>query len=183
MEWEKKVKKIAENLDKLDSELDEIKNNKIYENAFEWRFEFPEVLNDYGEFIGFDIVLGNPPYIRQESLGSNKLYLEEHYQTFAGTADIYVYFVERGMNILARNGNFIYILPNKWLRAGYGKNLRAFLQRQRLNTIIDFNDLPVFEEATTYPCILTTSKSLPRETLFMQQILKRYHFLMALVST
>ena len=56
--WEKDVKKLSDEIIKLEKELEEIKSNKIYENAFEWRFEFPEVLNDEGEFIGFDVVIG-----------------------------------------------------------------------------------------------------------------------------
>ena len=62
-DWEKKLKKLTAEIKKLEAELEEIKNNKIYENAFEWRFEFPEVLNDDGDFVGFDVVIGNPPYI------------------------------------------------------------------------------------------------------------------------
>ena len=67
-EWNKKVQKLTEQSQKLEKEIEEIKNNKIYENAFEWRFEFPEVLNDDGDFIGFDVVIGNPPYILVQSL-------------------------------------------------------------------------------------------------------------------
>ncbi len=62
-EWNKKVKKLTEEIKKYETEIEEIKNNKIYENAFEWRFEFPEVLNNDGDFVGFDVVIGNPPYI------------------------------------------------------------------------------------------------------------------------
>jgi adenine-specific DNA-methyltransferase len=65
-EWNKKVSKLAAETRKLDAEIEEIKNNKIYENAFEWRFEFPEVLNDDGDFVGFDVVIGNPPYINNQ---------------------------------------------------------------------------------------------------------------------
>ncbi|MBK7476688.1 MAG: Eco57I restriction-modification methylase domain-containing protein, partial [Haliscomenobacter sp.] len=78
--------------------------------------------------------------------------------TFAGTADLYVYFVERGMQILRPGGQFSYILPNKWMRAGYGGKLRQFVKRHRIEGISDFGDLPVFEEAITYPCILELSR-------------------------
>ncbi len=141
-----------------EKEIEDIQNNAIYRNAFEWRFEFPEVLDEKGNFIGFDIVIGNPPYIRQEELGDFKGYLQTRYKTFAGTADLYIFFVEQGMNLLRRNGHFTYILPNKWMRANYGKAFRRWLKQWQLRQIIDFGDLPVFEEATTYPCVLSIDK-------------------------
>ncbi len=157
--WNKKVEKLSKDTKKLETEIEEIKANKIFENAFEWRFEFPEVLNDDGDFVGFDVVIGNPPYISQEELGDIKPYLQEHYKTYAGTADLYVYFVERAVTIMRTGAVFSYIIPNKWMRAGYGIALRSFLQDQRLTEIIDFGDLPVFEEATTYPCIMQMEKA------------------------
>jgi len=152
--WNKKVDVLTKEIAKLEDEIETIKANKIYENAFEWRFEFPEVLNEEGDYVGFDVVIGNPPYIRQEELAPFKSYFGQRFQTFAGTADLYVYFVELGMNLLCRKGQFSYILPNKWMRAGYGKNLRQYVKGYALKRIVDFGDLPVFEEATTYPCIL-----------------------------
>src|SRR5690606_33191626 len=139
----------------------EIKSNKIFENAFEWRFEFPEVLNDEGEFVGFDVIIGNPPYVRQEELIELKKYLQQSYNSFVGTADLFVYFVELGLKSLKSNGNFAYIIPNKWMKAGYGKKLRDIVKSNRIESIIDFGDLAVFEEATTYPPILELSKSTP----------------------
>ena len=156
-----KTKDISEDLGKinreitgLETQIDDLKQGKTYRNSFEWRFEFPEVLDDEGKYLGFDAVLGNPPYIRQEELGAYKAHLQTHFETYAGTADLYVYFVERGMNVLRPGGHFSYILPNKWMRAGYGDKLRQYVKRHRIEGISDFGDLPVFEEATTYPCIL-----------------------------
>ncbi|MBO6536142.1 MAG: class I SAM-dependent DNA methyltransferase [Balneolaceae bacterium] len=159
--WQKTTEKLTQAIAKLETEIEEIKNNKIFENAFEWRFEFPEVLNEQGDFVGFDVVIGNPPYIRQEEFKEIKPYLQTHYASYAGTADIYVYFVERGFQNMKQGGQFTYIIPNKWMRAGYGKSLRNYLKEQKLNTILDFGDLPVFEEATTYPCILGAEKTNP----------------------
>src|SRR5690554_5138586 len=153
-----KLKKEREKLEakviKLKEQLDEIKDNKIYENAFEWRFEFPEVLDDEGRFVGFDVVIGNPPYIRQEEFTEIKPYLKERFKSYKSTADLYVYFIDLGISILSQNGKFAYIIPNKWLRAGYGENLRKTLIKLHINSVIDFGDLNVFEEATTYPSIL-----------------------------
>ena len=164
--WEIGVKKKTTTIKNLETELEEIKNNKIYENAFEWRFEFPEVLNNDGDFVGFDVVIGNPPYIRQEELSAIKPVLQNQFKTFAGTADLYVYFVERGIQILRNKGNFIFILPNKWMRAGYGKPLRNWVGSYHIQKIVDFGDLPVFEEATTYPCIWHIEKQASKQKQF-----------------
>ena len=160
----KEQTKIEAEMIKLSAEIEEIKNNKIYKNAFEWRFEFPEVLDDAGNFVGFDVILGNPPYIRQEELSTFKPHFQSVFETFAGTADLYVYFVERGINVLRPGGQFSYILPNKWMRAGYGDKLRQFVKRHRIEGITDFGDQPVFEEATTYPCIFEMSRAAPLTT-------------------
>lgn len=150
--------KLAKEIEKLSTELEEIKSNKIYENAFEWRFEFPEVLDDEGRFIGFDVVIGNPPYIRQEEFTPIKEYLKEHYAVFAGTADLLTYFIEKGLTVLKPEGQFNFIIANKFMRAGFGKALRGWLQQFSIASILDFGDLPVFEDATTYPCILSIEK-------------------------
>ncbi|HUU99518.1 MAG TPA: DNA methyltransferase, partial [Bacteroidales bacterium] len=82
-EWNKKIKKLTEEIKKHETELEEIKSNKIYENAFEWRFEFPEVLNNDGDFVGFDVVIGNPPYIPLEAFESSvKEYFKQEYSQF-----------------------------------------------------------------------------------------------------
>jgi very-short-patch-repair endonuclease len=166
----KDLEKADKTLKKLEAERDNRESNQIFENAFEWRFEFPEVLNDAGDFVGFDVVIGNPPYIRQEELKDSKAYLSDHYEVYAGTADLYVYFVERAFQVLKKAGAMSYIIPNKWMRAGYGTALRGYLKKQRIRQITDFGDLPVFEEATTYPCILEGEKAPPEHTFRAAEI-------------
>ena len=156
--WNKKVTKLTEDTRKLEAEIEEIKSNKIYENAFEWRFEFPEVLNDDGDFAGFDVVIGNPPYIRQEELKDFKSYYKSCFKLYSGTADIYVFFIEQAFDILKKCGVFTFIMPNKFMQAGYGQPARNFLLQNRLLEIIDFGDAQVFDEATTYPCIVSVAK-------------------------
>jgi adenine-specific DNA-methyltransferase len=163
-EQQKDKAKLQAKVNKLAAEIEEIKNSAIYQDAFEWRFEFPEVLDEEGHFVGFDVVLGNPPYIRQEEFSDLKPYLKEHFETFAGTADLLVYFIERSHQVLNTNGQFSFIISNKFMRARFGKALREWLSQIRLLEIIDFGDLPVFEEATTYPCILSWQKSTPKDT-------------------
>ncbi|MCX6335008.1 MAG: Eco57I restriction-modification methylase domain-containing protein, partial [Bacteroidia bacterium] len=168
-DWNRKVTKASDEMHKLEAEIAEIKSNKVYENAFEWRFEFPEVLDDNGNFRGFDVVIGNPPYIRQELLGTLKGRLESEYAVFKGTADILVYFFERGLNLLIHEGIICLISSNKFIRANYGSNLRKYLTRFQIDKIIDFGELPVFEEAATFPAIfLIKKKSNFRPTHFTQ---------------
>ena len=150
-EWNIKVKKLTEEIKKYESEIEEIKNNKIYENAFEWRFEFPEVLNNDGNFMGFDVVIGNPPYIRQENIGKEAKFYYSNLFVDVGnnTADIYVYFFGRAIEILKKSGILGFITLNKWLKTQYGNKLRNKLKDLNVFRIIDFFELQVFEEAST----------------------------------
>ncbi|MFN8343441.1 MAG: Eco57I restriction-modification methylase domain-containing protein [Spirosomataceae bacterium] len=151
-------------IEQIENEISDIESNALYRGSFEWRFEFPEVLNDKGDFVGFDAVIGNPPYIRQEEIGDFKNYFKNKFQTYSGTADLYVFFVEQGFNVLRPNGHFVYIMPNKWMRAGYGLELRKFFKKERLIEIDDFGDLQVFDDATTYPCIIQAQKATSLDT-------------------
>ncbi len=135
--------------------------------GFDWAVEFAEVFApplDGGGRGGFDIVLANPPYVRQELLG--RKYKEKHLkpiypQVYAGTADIYVYFYARACQLLKPEGVACFISSNKWMRAGYGKKMRRHLaENTTLETVIDFGDLPIFE-ATTYPCITVIRRAKP----------------------
>jgi hypothetical protein len=135
-------------------------------NAFDWVSEF-KVGKGGG---GFDAVIGNPPYVRQELLGDSKSYFKEHYRVFHGVADLYVYFIEKGVSLLRENGRFGIIVANKWMRANYGKPLRQWLKLQHLTEITDFGDLPVFQQATTYPCILGIHKTAARATFKAVQV-------------
>jgi predicted type IV restriction endonuclease len=124
-------------------------------NVFDWEKEFPEIFKQSG----FDVVIGNPPYIRQEMLGEFKEYFQAHYKVYNGIADIYVYFIEKGLKLLKQNGHFGIIVANKWMRASYGLQLRESLIQKDIKEIIDFGDLPVFQKVTTYPCILLVSNN------------------------
>ncbi|MCA2623774.1 MAG: class I SAM-dependent DNA methyltransferase [Microcystis sp. M20BS1] len=157
---EKKVTKLNNEIDKLTAEIADIESGRLYDNALEWRFEFPEVLNDDGDFVGFDVVIGNPPYIRQEEIKELKLTLQKSYQCYTGVADLFVYFYELGLNLLKSKGNLTYISSNKYFRAGYGEKLRQLLgDSTTIYNLIDFGDFPVFEEAIAYPSIITLSKN------------------------
>lgn len=153
------LKRVYLNFEKAKAEKEEILNNAIYENAFEWRFEFPEVLNDEGDFIGFDAIIGNPPYIQLQSMKDiSEQYKRFGYLTYEKTGDIYSLFYEKGNQILKNNGYLAYITSNKWLRAGYGKTTRNyFLQHTQPHLLIDLGS-GIFEEATVDSNILLFSK-------------------------
>ena len=148
-------------------EVDDETKSRI--NPFDWNSKsagFGEIMNPSqsplekgGSKGGFDVVIGNPPYVRQEMLGDFKEYFQKHYEVYHGVADLYTYFIERGVSLLKNGGIFSYIVANKWMRANYGEPLRHWLKKQRIEEIIDFGDLPVFEKATTYPCIIRIRKS------------------------
>jgi hypothetical protein len=135
-------------------------------NVFDWDAEFPQIMQGGG----FDAVIGNPPYVRQEMLADFKDYLSKAYRTYHGVADLYVYFIERGMKLLKQGGSFGYIVANKWMRANYGERLRRWLKERRIEEIVDFGDLPVFETATTYPCILLMRNDSPAATFQATQV-------------
>ncbi|MFM5897750.1 MAG: Eco57I restriction-modification methylase domain-containing protein, partial [Dolichospermum sp.] len=135
-----------------------INDAKITDLPFNWESEFSQIFADGG----FDVVIGNPPYIRQELLSPFKPYLQENYQTYNGVADIYIYFYEKGLNLLKPGGIISYIVTNKWLRSGYGESLRRFFcQSSVFEQIIDFGHAPIFEDADTFPCIIAARKSTP----------------------
>ncbi|GAI56268.1 unnamed protein product, partial [marine sediment metagenome] len=142
--------------------LDEEERYRI--NAFDWNAEFPEVFapspagRGQGEGSGFDVVIGNPPYVRQEELGAAKAYYQSHYKTFRSTADLYVNFIEKELSLIKKTGLFGMIVSNKWLRAAYGQPLREFLaDGVSVLQIVDLSGLPVFANATVRTIILICS--------------------------
>jgi hypothetical protein len=135
-------------------------------NAFDWQVEFPAVMKAGG----FDMVIGNPPYVRQESLKEQKEYYQSRYAVYQGTADLYAYFIEKGISLLRPGGIFSYIVANKWMRANYGKPLRKFLLTKQIEEIVDFGDLPVFKTATTYPCIIRVSNNKPAKEFCVSKV-------------
>ncbi|EPE6504388.1 class I SAM-dependent DNA methyltransferase [Campylobacter coli] len=151
----------------LKKEYDNIFNLES-NHPFEWRFEFPEILDDDGNFKGFDLIIGNPPYIRQEELKELKPYLAKNYKVYKGTSDIYTYFYELGFNVLKdRGGVLSYITSNKYTRAGYGEALREFLLKNvKFLEYTDLNGIKVFDSATVDTSILCFEKSKSKDNKF-----------------
>jgi Eco57I restriction-modification methylase len=141
---------------------------------FHWEVEFPEVFFGFVGIderqvrhrdrieegsAGFDVVIGNPPYVRQEVIKPLKAFLKASYRTYNSTNDLYVYFQEQEIRNLRVGGRMGMIVANKWMRAGYGEGLRDYLQRtgQPLE-VIDFGHAPIFPDADTFPCILLMTR-------------------------
>ena len=125
------------------------------DRPFDWQAAFPDVFARGG----FDVVIGNPPYVRMELLKPEKPYLEEHYVVAADRADLYAYFFERGVRLLKQGGRLGYISSSTFFRTGSGENLRTFLaDGVGVESVVDFGDLQIFEGVTTYPAILTLKK-------------------------
>ncbi|WP_231263710.1 class I SAM-dependent DNA methyltransferase [Helicobacter pylori] len=139
--------------------LENLKNSK----TLEWRFEFPEVLDDEGDFLGFDCIIGNPPYIRQEQIKPIKPLLEKQYQDFYNsTADIYTYFFALSYHLLKEKGFNAFITSNKYARAKYGAQLRELLlKKTTIVSYMELNALKVFESAAVDTSIMSFIKQEP----------------------
>ncbi|MGL2686525.1 DUF7149 domain-containing protein [Helicobacter pylori] len=143
--------------------------NERYAKALEWRFEFPEVLDDEGNFLGFDCIIGNPPYIRQEHIKDLKPLLEKQYQDFYNSSsDIYTYFFALSFHLLKEKGFSTFITSNKYARAKYGAKLRELLlKKTTLASYMELNALKVFESATVDTSIIHFIKQAPlKESVF-----------------
>ncbi|GAA8051946.1 class I SAM-dependent DNA methyltransferase [Helicobacter pylori] len=147
----------------LRKKLDDALSGREYQNAFEWRFEFPEVLDDEGDFLGFDCIIGNPPYIRQEQIKDIKPLLQKQYPDFYNsTADIYTYFFALSFNLLKDKGFNAFITSNKYARAKYGAKLRELLlKKTTIVSYMELNALKVFESAAVDTSIMSFIKQAP----------------------
>lgn len=118
---------------------------------------------------GFDVVIGNPPYVRQELLSSYKEHWKREFRSYDGMADLFVYFFERGIQQLKIGGRLGFIVSNKWLRGGYAEKLRALFAKEcTVETLVDFGHAPIFPDADAFPCIITLRKLTPRPTHAVQ---------------
>lgn len=150
--------KVLDSLDtslRVGDSLIEDSNFAYLDHAFTWETAFPGVFAEGG----FDVVLGNPPYVRMEFLKTLKPYLEKRYEVVSDRADLYCYFYERGLRLLKPGGRLGYISSNTFFKTGSGKPLREYLLREAaIESVVDFGDLQIFEGVTTYPAILTMKR-------------------------
>ena len=136
-----------------------IADPNVHPRAFDWRGAFPEVF----ERGGFDVVVGNPPYVRQEWISPYKPYLQKEFQSYHGTADLYVYFYELGMRVLRPGGRLSFVVTNKWLKSAYGEPLRRFFAEHAwVESIVDFGHAKqIFPDADVFPSIIVARKPSP----------------------
>ena len=160
--FERKKGKLQARIAELEDYFEGLEN----QNAFEWRLAFPEVWDAEGKFVGFDAVIGNPPYIQLQKMGARaELLKQQGYETYDSMGDIYSLFYELGYKLLRPNGKLCYITSNKWMRAGYGEKTREFfVKRTNPELLIDFAGVKIFENATVDTNILLFSKSVYQHT-------------------
>ena len=136
--------------------LIESANYAYLSHGFYWASAFPGIMKEEG---GFDIVLGNPPYVRMEHLKALKPFLEKRYEVVSDRADLYAYFYERGLRLLKPGGRLGYISSSTFFKTGSGRPLREYLLREAtIESVVDFGDLQLFEGVTTYPAIVTLKR-------------------------
>ena len=148
------IEKLRVEINKLSKEIEEIRTNVIYKNAFEWRFEFPEVLNNKGEFEGFDLIIGNPPYIKEYEHRDafNGLRDKECYQ---GKMDIWYLFGDLGLKLLKPNFNLCYIATNNWVTNAGASNFRKIvINKSQIINLTDFGAYMIFENASIQTMIM-----------------------------
>ncbi|WP_231940065.1 DUF7149 domain-containing protein [Dolichospermum compactum] len=162
---EKKIAKLNNEIDKLRVEIEDIISGKIYENAFEWRFEFPEVLNNDGVFVGFDVVIGNPPYVfaRENFNDYLKKYFTDNYKTSQYQVNLFILFIEKTISILKNKAEFTLIIPNSMLMVSSAKSLRKYLLSETsLNEIINLIGYS-FEGVNVETIIISSKKEKANE--------------------
>ena len=148
------LKKLKEKLHTLEKEKEDIETNKLYTNAFEWRFEFPQLLDENGKFIGFDIIIGNPPYIKEatDKNAFNGLRNSAYYQ---GKMDLWYFFACKGIDLLKSNACLCYIATNNWVTNDGASILRnKIVSDARIIQLIDFFDAMIFDSASIQTMIM-----------------------------
>lgn len=140
-------------IDKYKSIIEGIRNNKIFQNALEWRIEFPEVLNDDGDFVGFDAIIGNPPYMRIQGIRDNDPAMADMYNSIytsaTGSYDLYALFTEKALRLVKDDAYVNFIMPVKWTNAAFGKGLRKVVSSENsVAKIINFGSFMVFDVST-----------------------------------
>ena len=139
-------------------------------NPLEWMLEFPEVLDGEGRFMGFDIIIGNPPYIEAKKLKGQSAALKDHYEVYSGTADLSVYFIELALRLLKPNGHLCYITTNKFFSNEFGKPVRRIILNNSITHLVNFEQVEVFENVLVSSVILgiTTRKEQENKFIYHQ---------------
>ncbi|GAA7824228.1 class I SAM-dependent DNA methyltransferase [Helicobacter pylori] len=141
----------------LRKKLDDALSGREYHNAFEWRFEFPEVLDDEGDFLGFDCIIGNPPYIDYRKIDEKtKIFLSKFSSVYKikKEGSIFVYFIERASQLIIKHGEISFINPIAYLCKPTDQGIRDYIDKNlKITMLIDLSNIKIFESASTYTCI------------------------------
>ncbi|GAA7538503.1 class I SAM-dependent DNA methyltransferase [Helicobacter pylori] len=141
----------------LRKKLDDTLSGREYQNAFEWRFEFPEVLDDEGDFLGFDCIIGNPPYIDYRKIDEKtKIFLSKFSSVYKKSKEgsIFVYFIERASQLIIKHGEIFFINPIAYLCKPTDHGIRDYIDKNlKITMLIDLSNIKIFESASTYTCI------------------------------
>ncbi|MDK2042536.1 type IIG restriction enzyme/methyltransferase [Aliarcobacter butzleri] len=156
----KKIKKeMLNDINKLYKDIQKADNDKLYENSFEWRFEFPEILDDDGKFLGFDAIIGNPPYIREPDNKESFIGLHDA-PCYKGKMDLWFLFACKGIDLLKNNGRLSFIATNNWVSNYGASNFRnKLLKTSKIEEYIDFGEYFIFDSADVLTMIFTLNKT------------------------
>ncbi|MFP6261246.1 Eco57I restriction-modification methylase domain-containing protein [Helicobacter pylori] len=157
----------------LRKKLDDALSGREYQNAFEWRFEFPEVLNDDGDFLGFDCIIGNPPYIDYRKIDEKtKIFLSKFSSVYKKSKEgsIFVYFIERASQLIIKHGEISFINPIAYLCKPTDHGIRDYIDKNlKITMLIDLSNIKIFESASTYTCInIFKRENKKNEILFLR---------------
>ncbi|MFP5997758.1 Eco57I restriction-modification methylase domain-containing protein [Helicobacter pylori] len=157
----------------LRKKLDDALSGGEYQNAFEWRFEFPEVLNDEGDFLGFDCIIGNPPYIDYRKIDEKtKIFLSKFSSVYKKSKEgsIFVYFIERASKLIIKHGLISFINPIAYLCKPTDHGIRDYIDKNlKITMLIDLSNIKIFESASTYTCInIFKRENKKNEILFLR---------------
>ncbi|MCQ2954210.1 Eco57I restriction-modification methylase domain-containing protein [Helicobacter pylori] len=157
----------------LRKKLDDALSGREYHNAFEWRFEFPEVLDDEGDFLGFDCIIGNPPYIDYRKIDEKtKIFLSKFSSVYKKSKEgsIFVYFIERTSKLIIKHGLISFINPIAYLCKPTDHGIRDYIDKNlKITMLIDLSNIKIFESASTYTCInIFKRENKKNEILFLR---------------
>ncbi|MGL2420293.1 DUF7149 domain-containing protein [Helicobacter pylori] len=157
----------------LRKKLDDALSGGEYHNAFEWRFEFPEVLDDEGDFLGFDCIIGNPPYIDYRKIDEKtKIFLSKFSSVYKKSKEgsIFVYFIERASKLIIKHGEISFINPIAYLCKPTDHGIRDYIDKNlKITMLIDLSNIKIFESASTYTCInIFKRENKKNEILFLR---------------
>lgn len=177
---EQKFKDISKQLDLAEKAYQEKLRNPLYSNGLEWRMEFPELLDEDGKFSGFDLVIGNPPYIfaRNQSFDEEmKQYYLKNYEVSEYQANTYTLFMELAYKILADGGCFSFIIPNNFLTIQSNKKIREFILKNTGGVVLINSLDKIFEDANVDNCILFFKKELPNSIKVLELKNEEFNFI------